>query len=81
MTTTKHDWSRADALTDDQIHAAALADPDAQPLTPERLVGMKRTPHAKDHPSRPWLVAGGFRAALSYPDRHVARLGTGTQRP
>jgi putative transcriptional regulator len=44
---TKHDWSRADAMTDEQIHAAALADPDAQPLTPERLVGMKQTPRLK----------------------------------
>src|SRR5258707_82713 len=33
----KHDWKEADALTDAEIHAAALADPDAQPLTPERL--------------------------------------------
>lgn len=32
----KHEWGRADTMTDAQIHAAALADPDAQPLTPER---------------------------------------------
>jgi putative transcriptional regulator len=44
---TKHDWSRADARTDEQNHAAALADPDAQPLTPERLVGMRQTPRLK----------------------------------
>lgn len=44
---TKHDWRRADAMTDEQIHAAALADPDAQPLTPERLAGMKQTPRLK----------------------------------
>lgn len=44
---TKHDWSRADARTDEQNHAAALADPDAQPLTPERLARMKQTPRVK----------------------------------
>ncbi len=44
---TRHDWSRADAMTDEQRHAAALADPDAQPLTPERLAGMKQTPRLK----------------------------------
>jgi putative transcriptional regulator len=44
---TKHDWRRADAKTDEQIHAAALADPDAQPLTPERLAGMRQTPRLK----------------------------------
>ena len=35
------DWSRADAMTDAQIHAAALADPDAQPLTDAQLAPMK----------------------------------------
>jgi hypothetical protein len=29
----KHDWSRFYALTDEEVHAAALCDPDAQPLT------------------------------------------------
>jgi putative transcriptional regulator len=45
--TGKHDWSRFDALTDAEVHAAALADPDAQPLTEERLVRMKRVPRAR----------------------------------
>ena len=44
---TKHDWSRFDAMTEAERHAAALADPDAQPLTPERLTRMKRTPQVK----------------------------------
>jgi putative transcriptional regulator len=44
---TKHDWSLLDARTDGQNHAAALADPDAQPLTPERLARMKQTPRVK----------------------------------
>jgi len=34
-------------MTDAQIQAAALADPDAQPLTPEKLAGMKQTPRVK----------------------------------
>jgi hypothetical protein len=45
--TTKHDWSRFDAMSETERHAAALADPDAQPLTPERLTRMKRTPQVK----------------------------------
>ncbi len=44
---TKHDWRRADAMTDEEVHAAAIADPDAQPLTPARLAGMKQTPRLK----------------------------------
>jgi putative transcriptional regulator len=45
--TAKHDWSRFDAQTDEQVHKAALADPDAQPLTEERLARMKRVPRAR----------------------------------
>ena len=44
---TKHDWRRFDAMTEAERHAAALADPDAQPLTSERLARMKRTPQVK----------------------------------
>jgi putative transcriptional regulator len=44
---TRHDWTRADAMTQEQVHAAALADPDAQPLTPERLKRMVPTPRLK----------------------------------
>ena len=35
------DWPHADAMTEEEIHAAALADPDAQPLTEEQLAQMK----------------------------------------
>jgi putative transcriptional regulator len=43
----KTDWSRFDAMTEDERHAAALSDPDAQPLTPEVLERMKWTPRTK----------------------------------
>ena len=43
----KVDWSQVDAMSDAERHAAALSDPDAQPLTPEDLKRMKRTPRAK----------------------------------
>src|SRR5438552_3290904 len=41
MKTGKHDWRRFDALTDAEAHAAALKDPDAQPLTDAALARMK----------------------------------------
>ena len=31
------DWGPAEAMTDEEIHAAALSDPDAQPTRPEDL--------------------------------------------
>jgi putative transcriptional regulator len=41
MKTGKHDWRRFDALTDAEVHSAALKDPDAQPLTDAALARMK----------------------------------------
>jgi len=43
----KPGWSRVDAKTDAEICTAAVADPDAQPLTPERLAGMQQMPRRK----------------------------------
>jgi putative transcriptional regulator len=53
----EHDWSRFDALTDAEVHAAALTDPDAQPLTEERLARMKRVPQAVTRRRAPALIA------------------------
>jgi putative transcriptional regulator len=41
------DWTAFDAMTEDERHAAALSDPDAQPLTEADMKRMKRTPRAK----------------------------------
>jgi putative transcriptional regulator len=41
------DWSRFDAMTEEQRHAAAMADPDAQPIRPQDLVRMPRVPQVK----------------------------------
>jgi putative transcriptional regulator len=44
----KHDWSRLDAMTAAEKHAAALSDPDNRPLTEAAMKRMKRrTPRAK----------------------------------
>jgi putative transcriptional regulator len=39
---TKYDWSAFDALTDEEVLAAARSDPDAQPLSDAQLARMKR---------------------------------------
>ena len=43
----QHDWSALDAMTEEEKHAAAISDPDAQPLTEEDFKRMKRVPRAK----------------------------------
>jgi putative transcriptional regulator len=40
-------WERLKAKTDAEVVAAALADPDAQPLTPEQLAKMSRVSRVK----------------------------------
>jgi putative transcriptional regulator len=43
----KHDWSRFDAMSKAQRHAAATRDSNAKPLTPADFKRMKRTPQVK----------------------------------
>ena len=40
----KFDWSEFDALTDEQVLAEAISDPDAQPITAHDSKRMKRKP-------------------------------------
>jgi len=41
------DWARLNAMTDEEVVAAALSDPDALPLTPEQLARMRRVSRVK----------------------------------
>jgi putative transcriptional regulator len=41
------DWTCVEAMTEEEVHAAALADPDAHPSTPDRLAKMKPVPRIK----------------------------------
>src|SRR5271157_4090561 len=43
----KTDWARLRAMTDEEVTAAAMSDPDAQPMTPEQLRTARRVPRTK----------------------------------
>jgi len=62
-------------MTEEEIEAAALSDPDNPPLTEEQLERMKRVPRV-----RTLRRALGLSHAISYPARHAARLGAGSHR-
>ena len=47
MKSAKFDWSRADAMTDEQVHAAAMQDPDARPMTDAEWDAAPKVPRAK----------------------------------
>jgi putative transcriptional regulator len=43
----KTDWARLRAMTDEEVAAAAMADPDARPMTPEQRRTARRVPRTK----------------------------------
>ena len=67
MKTTGHDWSRADAMTDAEVHAAALKDPDVQPLTEATLARMRPVPRTKTMRRALGLTQEAFAARYHIP--------------
>ena len=43
----KMDWARLRAMTDEEVHAAAMADPDARPMTDAEWDAVPKVPRAK----------------------------------
>jgi putative transcriptional regulator len=69
---TDTDWDAVNALTNDEIHAAALADPDAQPIplgTDEELakIGLHRQVNVKKLRERLGLTQEAFAATFRIP--------------
>jgi putative transcriptional regulator len=69
---TDTDWDRVDAMTEEEIHAAALSDPDAQPLpfgTNEELekIGLIHQVNVKRLRRRLGLTQEAFAAAYRIP--------------
>jgi putative transcriptional regulator len=46
-TLAEHDWEHFDSMTEAERHAAALSDPDAQPITSDNIGRLRRTPQVK----------------------------------
>lgn len=61
------DWARLDAMTDEEVIAAALSDPDAQPLTPEQLAKMRRVSRVKVLRRRLGMTQAEFAEAFHLP--------------
>ena len=63
----KTDWARIKAMTDEEVMAAALSDPDAQPLTPEDLAKKRRVSRVKVIRQRLGMTQAEFAAAFHLP--------------
>jgi putative transcriptional regulator len=63
----KTDWARLEAMTDDDVLAAARSDPDAQPLSPEQLAKMRRISRVKALRQRLGMTQMEFAEAFHLP--------------
>src|SRR5260221_13412631 len=61
------DWVRLEAMTDAEIEAAAAADPDAPPTTPEHLATMHRVSRVKVLRQRLGMTQAAFAEAFHLP--------------
>jgi len=61
------DWGRLDAMSDDEVRATAVADPDAQPLSPEQLARMRRVSRVKVLRQRLGMTQEAFAQAFHLP--------------
>jgi putative transcriptional regulator len=61
------DWARLNAMTDREVVAAALSDPDAQPLSPEELAKMHRVSRVKVLRQRLGMTQAEFAEAFHLP--------------
>lgn len=64
------DWARLDAMTEEDIEANALSDPDNPPITDEELSRMNRAPNPREIRTRLKLTQEQFA------ERFHVRLGT-----
>jgi len=61
------DWARVNAMTDEEVLAAASSDPDAQPLDPEALEKMRRISPVKALRQRLGMTQVEFAEAFRLP--------------
>ena len=61
------DWAKLDAMSDEDVMAAALSDPDAQPLKPEELAQMRRVSRVKALRERLGMTQETFAEAFRLP--------------
>jgi putative transcriptional regulator len=64
---TAENWHRLDAMTDEEITAAALADPDNPPLTDEQLAQFRRPAPARQIRHKLGMRRETFAAAYGIP--------------
>ena len=75
------DWVRVRAMTDEEVTAAALSDPDSQPLTGEQLERMRRVPDIRALRNRLGMTQEQFARTYRLPLGTVRDWEQGRTRP
>lgn len=75
------DWPRVLAMTEEEIDANALADPDNPPLTDDELARMRLVPNSKRIRQRLQLTQEQFAAGFQVPLDTLRDWEQGTRRP
>jgi putative transcriptional regulator len=75
------DWERVSAMTEEQVMAAALADPDALPMTEEQLSRMRRATDVKALRARLGMTQESFARTYRLPLGTVRDWEQGRTRP
>lgn len=75
------DWARIDAMTDEEVEANALSDPDNPPLTAEELQRMHPVPSAKEIRTQMRLTQEQFAAIFHLPIGTVQDWEQGRREP
>jgi hypothetical protein len=77
MTTYSRTDKRLWPMIAEKVERAVRSDPDAQPVSPADLSGMKPVPQVKVIRRVPEFNAGRICGAISHSYRHAARLAAG----
>jgi len=77
----KSDWRAFDAMTEQQRHQAALADPDARPATRAQLARARRVPSVRALREKLNLTQEAFAARFHLPLGTVRDWEQGAHRP
>jgi putative transcriptional regulator len=74
-------WNALDALSDEEVEARALADPDAPPLTDDQLAHLRRVPSVRLLRRRLGMTQGAFAATFALPLGTLRDWEQGRKRP
>ncbi len=75
------DWERVRAMTEEEVEAAALSDPDNPPLTDEELGRFKPVPNPKDSRRQLHMTQEQFAESFSLPLGTIRDWEQGAKQP